>query len=102
MSIVGIYFGVTFGLAVASGLASSALFYGHVLTGLADRGQRLDLDFSVVPFRRQRYVERYLALLTPQERRTLANLMVRHLPWVTPTLGLLCLVGTFCIGVRWG
>ncbi|MCC4593530.1 hypothetical protein [Xanthomonas sacchari] len=102
MSVAGIYFGVTFGLAAVCAVVDGALFYGHVLTGLADRGQRVGMDFSVVPFRRQAYVDRYLALLTPQERGTLANRLVRHLPWVTPTLGLLCLVGTICIGVRWG
>ncbi|UYC10578.1 hypothetical protein [Xanthomonas sp. CFBP 8445] len=102
MSIAGIYFGVTFGLGAVCAVVDGALFCGHVLTGLADRGQRVGMDVGVVPFRRQAYVDRYLALLTPQERGTLANRLVRHLPWVTPTLGLLCLVGTICIGVRWG
>ncbi|MCW2004130.1 hypothetical protein FHY30_002929 [Xanthomonas arboricola] len=101
MSITGMYFGITFGLTLASGMVNGALFYGHVLTGLADRGQGADLDFAVLPSRRERYVERYLALLTAQERRTTANRLVRHLRWVTPTLGLLCLFGTLCIGVRW-
>ncbi|MCC4633474.1 hypothetical protein [Xanthomonas dyei] len=102
MSITGLYFGITFGLAFASGIVDSALFYFHVMTGLVDRGQRVGMDSSVVPFRRDRYVARYLALLKPEERLTTANRLVRHLPWVTPTLGLLCLVGTLCIGARWG
>ncbi|MCC8556962.1 hypothetical protein [Xanthomonas vesicatoria] len=101
MSITEIYFGITFGLAFVCSVVDSALFYCHVMTGLVDRGQRVGMDFSVVPFRRDRYVARYLSLLTSEERRTTANRLVRHLPWVTPTLGLLCLVGTLCIGARW-
>jgi len=101
-SISGIYFLVTFCLAVASGLVNGFLFYSHVLTGLVDRGQAIDADFIILPSRGQRYVDRYLALLTPQERGTIANRLVRHLGWITPALGLLCLVGTICLGVRWG
>lgn len=100
MSITGMYFGITFGLTLASGMVNGALFYGHVLTGLADRGQgRILISPCCRP--EERYVERYLALLTAQERRTTANRLVRHLRWVTPTLGLLCLFGTLCIGARW-
>lgn len=36
------------------------------------------MDFGVVPFRRDRYVARYLAV--SEERLTTANRLVRHLP----------------------
>ncbi|MFL7982451.1 hypothetical protein [Xanthomonas vasicola] len=52
----------------------------HDMTGLVDRGQRVGMDFGVVPFRGDRYVARYLAVSTPEERLTTANRLVRHLP----------------------